>query len=65
MKNILVVFLGFFLFATILTPLEAQDLTAREIIEKSDQKLRGKSSRGEMKMTIIRPSWTREMSMKS
>ena len=64
MKNILVVFLGFFLFATILTPLEAQDLTAREIIEKSDQKLRGKSSRGEMKMTIIRPSWTREMSMK-
>jgi outer membrane lipoprotein-sorting protein len=64
MKSILVVFLSFFLFLTILTPLQAQDLTAKEIIEKSDQKLRGKSSRGEMKMTIIRPSWTREMSMK-
>jgi outer membrane lipoprotein-sorting protein len=41
------------------------DLTAREIIEKSDQKLRGKTSKSTIKMTIIRPSWQREMTMQS
>jgi outer membrane lipoprotein-sorting protein len=43
----------------------AQDLTAKEIITKADQKVRGKTSQGTMKMTIIRPSWTREMTLKS
>lgn len=64
MKNTLLLFLGFFLLTTAMAPVQAQDLTAREIIKKSDEKVRGESSRGEMKMTIIRPSWTREMSMK-
>lgn len=41
------------------------DLSAREIIEKADQKMRGESSQGTMKMTIIRPSWQREVTMKT
>lgn len=40
--------------------------TATEIIKKADEKARGiSSSRGEMKMTIVRPSWSREITMKS
>ena len=45
-------------------PAWGQDLSAKDVVEKADQKIRGKTSRGEMKMTIVRPSWTREMSMK-
>jgi len=41
------------------------DMTAKEIIEKSDQKLRGETSKATIKMTIVRPSWEREMTMKS
>ncbi len=48
-----------------ITTAHAQDLTAREIIEKTDQKMRGEASKGELKMTIIRPTWQREMQMKS
>jgi outer membrane lipoprotein-sorting protein len=40
------------------------DLTAKEIVAKADQKMRGETSRGELKMTIERPTWTREMQMK-
>ena len=48
------------------TGLWAQDaLTAEEIIKRADEKVRGKSSQGEITMTVVRPSWTREMSMKS
>ncbi len=43
----------------------AQNLTATEIIRKSDEKSRGLTSRAEIKMTIVRPSWTREMTMKT
>ncbi|NND05921.1 MAG: outer membrane lipoprotein-sorting protein [Saprospiraceae bacterium] len=42
----------------------AQDAT--EIITIADQRARGiKSSQGEMKMTIVRPNWSREISIKS
>ena len=64
MKNILLILLSLALFVIIPAPAQAQDMTAREIIKKSDDKLRGETSRGEMKMTIIRPTWTREMKMK-
>jgi len=40
----------------------AQD--AFEILKKSEDNLRGQSTIAEMKMTIIRPKWTREMEMK-
>jgi len=39
--------------------------TAAEIIKKSDEKVRGKSSKSELKMTIVRPSWERETEMKA
>lgn len=41
----------------------AQD--AKEIIRKADEKMHGESSYAEMKMTVIRPSWKREMTLKA
>jgi len=35
-----------------------------DIIRKTDEKLRGKSNTSEMKMTIVRPEWKREITMK-
>ena len=43
----------------------AQTLTATEIIKKADDKGRGLTSQGEMTMTIVRPDWTRSVTMKS
>jgi len=43
----------------------AQNLTATEVMQKSEDKVRGSSNRAEIKMTVVRPSWTREMTMKS
>ena len=38
----------------------------KQILTEADAKMRGiNSSQGSMKMTIIRPTWTREMTMKS
>jgi outer membrane lipoprotein-sorting protein len=48
-----------------LTKTGAQTLTAKEIVQKADQKGRGLTSQGEMTMTIIRPSWSRAVTMKS
>ncbi|MCW8348475.1 outer membrane lipoprotein-sorting protein [Vibrio sp. ZSDZ65] len=39
--------------------------TPTEIIEQSDQSMRGDASYSELTMRIIRPEWTRSMSMKS
>ena len=44
---------------------DAQSLTALDIINKADQKVKGKSSSSEIKMSIIRPKWTREITMKA
>ena len=41
----------------------AQDAT--EIVKRADEKMRGESSYAEMTMRIVRPDWTREISMKS
>ncbi len=41
------------------------NLTAKEIVQKADDKMRGTSSQGEMKMTLVRPTWKREMTMKT
>lgn len=43
--------------------LDAQ-MDAKEIIKKSDEKLRGKTSKSTLKMTIIRPKWSREIELK-
>ncbi len=39
--------------------------SAKEIMQKVDAKVRGASNEAEMKMTIVRPDWKREVSMKS
>ena len=44
---------------------KAQTLTAKEIVQKADQKSRGLTSQGEMTMTIIRPTWSRAVTLKS
>ena len=38
--------------------------TAKEIIKKADDKMQGESNKSEMKMTIVRPGWQREVTMK-
>ena len=43
----------------------AQGLSAKEIIRKADDKNRGLSSQGVMTMTVIRPDWTRTVTMKT
>ncbi len=55
-----------FLFLFIVTGfLSAQAQTATEIVKKADEKARGEQAYGEMKMTIVRPNWTREITMKT
>lgn len=44
---------------------QAQTPDAKEIIRKADARLKGLTNKSEMKMTIIRPTWTREMTMKT
>ena len=46
-------------------PAFTQAVDALSIIKKADEKLRGETSNGIMKMTIVRPSWSREITMKS
>ena len=43
----------------------SQNLSAKQIIVKADNLQRGQSNKGEMKMTIIRPKWTRTITLKS
>ncbi len=54
--------LGLFL---VLTAFQDQSPDARQIIERSDGLLRGETSQAEIKMAIIRPDWTREMTLKT
>ena len=43
--------------------LYAQD--AKEIVKLADDKMRGKTSQAEMVIKTIRPSWSREMAVKT
>lgn len=66
MKNILiglVLLLGCQM--TFATGAPTGDPKAMEIVKKAEEKLNGKTSKGEMRMTIVRPGWQREMTMKS
>ncbi len=42
----------------------AQEPSAYDIVKKADDKLRGESSYSEITMTIVRPTWTREIGIK-
>ncbi len=59
MRILIILFLGLMSFTS-----TGQNLTAEEITKKSEDKLRGESSYSEMKITIVRPKWTREMVIK-
>ncbi|HXH19287.1 MAG TPA: outer membrane lipoprotein-sorting protein [Chitinophagales bacterium] len=43
----------------------SQSFTATDVIRKAEDNVRGSSNRAELKMTIVRPSWSREMTMKT
>ena len=60
-RNILIIFI----FLAITFPSISQELTAKEIIQRANDKATGNTSQGTMKMTIVRPDWSREVSMKS
>jgi len=66
MNSIKVITISLLLGFTLLTASQAQSsLSAKDIVEKADDKMRGESSEAEMTMTIVRPDWSREMSLKS
>ena len=44
-------------------PVRAQELTAREMLDKVDDLYRGVSSQGKMTMTIVTAHWTRSLSL--
>lgn len=46
-------------------PFSAPAQNATEIVKKADEKMRGESSRAEMTMKIVRPTWERSVSMKA
>ena len=57
---------SFFTTAALLAlaaPLYAQDAT--EIVRRADAHARGKTHQAEMTMTVVRPTWQREMGMKT
>jgi outer membrane lipoprotein-sorting protein len=54
-----------YLFLVSLFPYSSTGQDVTEIIRKADEKFRGKSSIGQTTMIIERPSWSREISMKS
>jgi outer membrane lipoprotein-sorting protein len=56
------ILLFFFLFV-LASATQGQDAT--EIVRKADEKMRGQSSKAEIEMKIIRPSWQRSISMKA
>jgi outer membrane lipoprotein-sorting protein len=43
----------------------ARDLTAKDVIRMSDSTMRGTSSYAEITMSIVKPEWSREMSLKA
>ncbi len=44
---------------------KAQEVSAKDIVDKAYELMRGKTSRGEMTMTIMRPKWERSLSFKT
>ncbi len=44
--------------------ISSQELSAKEIVKKADEKERGQTSQGAMTLTIVRPDWTRSLSLK-
>lgn len=57
--------LAFWIIALCALSISVNAQDAHEIIKKADEKFKGKTSISEMTIKIIRPTWTRELHMKS
>lgn len=64
-KLIIITLIVGFIGTSSLINLYAQELSAREIIKKADDKNRGLTSKSQITLTITRPDWTRSVSIKS
>lgn len=64
-NGLLLLILGVGIFSVLIHPNIAYGQSAAEIIQRMEQNMRGESSFVEMTMTIQRPRYTREVSMKS
>lgn len=63
--NLKIFLLSFFIAsAAMWTPGVRAQTDALAIVQKANDKLRGRSNYSEIKMTIVRPDWTREMQIK-
>lgn len=58
--SLTLIFFNFFVHQSIIS----QELTAIEIIQKADAKVRGETNQSVMEMEIIRPTWKRNISLK-
>lgn len=58
-------YVSIFLLQLALLPLSSLSQDATEIVRRSDAHVRGESTTAEITMTIVRPNWTRSVSMKS
>ena len=56
-------FIIILLFSCLLS--HGQEISALEIVKRANDKANGQTSQGTMKMTIVRPDWSREVTMKS
>ncbi|MGC1390739.1 MAG: outer membrane lipoprotein-sorting protein [Bacteroidales bacterium] len=59
------VFIVGFILAVSFHTAYSQDFMAREIVKKADDKGRGQTSQGIMTLKIVRPDWTRSITLKS
>ncbi len=54
------------IFLLCVAPVYSQQLSAKEVIKKAEDKTRGvKSSKSSMTISTVRPKWTRDMTLKS
>jgi outer membrane lipoprotein-sorting protein len=64
--KLLKLLLSFCLILFSVLAVSAQDLSAKEIIRKADEKFNGeKTSKSLMSMTIVRPTWERSIEFKN
>ncbi len=65
MKKAALIYAVIAILAFLITPGESIAQDAHEIVKRADEKMRGGSQYAEISMTIVKPDWSREMSMKS
>ncbi|HEY5687432.1 MAG TPA: outer membrane lipoprotein-sorting protein [Yeosuana sp.] len=54
-----------FFIMSVIIAFGQQDLSATDIVKKADDNMRGKTSQADITIKIIRPTWSREMTMKA